>query len=284
VITNHVAATCAVCGKYVPVRTGVPVGESADRRFRHEDCGYFFPAPEPRTARRDRRWGGDIELSTRIADMPHPGWAAVGGATAVLLGVVLFFVAGSDDRGADPLRALAGTTPEVEVLGESVTSGDVTTTTTALSPSSSSADAPGVVTDLATTTTRRTTTTRPRVTPPPGTSAPGVTTAPGTVATPTSAPGTTSSPGSATTTNTPTAPAPTTTRAPTTTTRAPTTTQAPTTTRAPTTTTSTTTSTTTTSTTTTTTSTTTTTTTTLPPPDEPPPGEGLLGDLLDGLF
>jgi hypothetical protein len=224
--TNHVAATCAVCGKYVPVRTGIPAGDGTDRKFRHEDCrdvAVGLHRAPPRPAPRFAAFGG---LGERIASLPHPGLAGVAGALAVVFGVVLLFIAGGDDDGASPLRPaeVSDTRPDVSVLGETESADDVdSTTTTTVTDGTTTTTIAGapVVPAGPTTTQRRTTTTRPGVTPPPADpGGPPTTAAPGT----TGAPGTTAAPGS-TTTRPPT----TTTRPPTTTTRPPTTTSPPTT-------------------------------------------------------
>jgi hypothetical protein len=224
VITNRVAATCAVCGKYVPVRTGVSVGEIGDRKFRHQECGDYVAAADTRGAARrvDRRWDTEVGLGARLAAIPRPGLAAVGGAVAVVLGVALLFVAGGDDNSADPVVPASGTstTAEVEVLGQTVTSIGETTTT--IAGATTTAELPGVVPPPGSPTTRP----RGRTTAPPGSPTataddPGPST-PGSPVTTSGSPGTTSSPGS-----------PTTTRPPTTTVRPPTTTQPPITTTPP---------------------------------------------------
>jgi hypothetical protein len=266
--TNRVAATCAVCGKYVPVRTGVPVGDVGDRKFRHLECGEHEAGADVRPLYRggDRRWGSDVGIGQRIAAMPHPGLAAVGGAVAVVLGVVLLFVAGSDEPSADPIRPaeVSDTHPDVSVLGETLTN-DGSTTTTVVGAPASTTGAPGVAPPPGSPTTRpRSTTTRPGSGPAPGTTGDGPTATtgtPGSTAT-TSAPGPTA-PGATTTTPRPatTVRPPTTTAAPGTTTTSP---PPPTTTAAP---------------------PPTTTTTAAPPPTDPPSDLlGALGDILDGIL
>jgi hypothetical protein len=224
-----------VCGKYVPVRTGIPHGDPGERKFRHENCrdaalGLNRPPP-----RREARAGVLAGLGDRIANLPHPGLAGVAGAVAVLFGVVLLFVAGGDEKGANPVRPaeVSDTRPEVDVLGETETVDEVddpsTTTAGEDEPATTEASAP-VVPGAPITTQRRTTTTRPGVSPPPAPpSNPGSSPSPTTAApTTTGAPGTTSRPATTTT-----RPATTTTRPPTTTTRPPTTTSPPTTTTSP---------------------------------------------------
>jgi hypothetical protein len=242
VITNRVAATCAVCGKYVPVQTGVPVGDPAERRFRHAECGDHAAAAVRPPRRPADRWATDTGalggLGARFAALPHPGLTALGGAVAVVLGVVLLFVASSGDNASSPVRRSSiGNASDVSVLGETETAapddgGDGATTTAGDGTTASSEDSGvGPLAPGAPVTTRRTAITRPGTTPPPG--APGEptgTSVPGSPVT-TKAPGTT---GGSTTTR-PGSTATTTTRPPTTTTRPPTTTAPPTTTQPPTT-------------------------------------------------